>query len=326
MGSIPFTTRQGRARCTGILSLAALSWAALAGGAAAQAGPGGGGGVSFGGAFSLGLSDYGGDDGLDGTAGTLDFGGTFSSGPVSLDMDLDATGTNDGEGLGIDSNRGVDVAARYQFSPALGAGTYIARDSIDFGGGDRQNLDSYGIEMFYDTPRWQTRLSIGETELDDAADDIDVIDYGLATRFDLQNGFTLFASGVLSRGDIGDTTFDSSAAGIGAAYAFGNGIEAFGSYHRTTSDDLDATLNSTSVGAAYTLYAAGQPVILSGEYTHLNGDTVGGASDGRRIAIGATIPLGDTSARKRLPGNTLTGNVLEGDRTATGGVLTGIGF
>lgn len=295
-------------------TLSLVACIALAGTAHAQ--------QSYGAAITLGYNSYD-IDGLDSDGPNINFDAAIASGAFTLDLGLGYDET--GDDTGDVSNLSTMIAPKYWVTEDLGLGVYFERDSIDLDLGDTANLDSYGIEGTYRLPEFEANAFIGQTDLDELSDFVDATDIGIQGRVNVNERFSLFGKGVRSNFEADGEDITASTYGIGASYAITDALSVFGGYQNSSIDDVDADLSSTSLGIDYTYQNDFAPVVLSGEYSKLEGDALGIDSDGDRISIGVTFLLGDTK-KKRLPSHTVSGDLSKPDRNAIGGTLSTIGF
>ena len=250
----------------------------------------------------------------------------YGSGPFTFDLDLARFSTSSDD-LDVDGSvLTAAVAPKYWFSPAFGLGLYLSTTRSDSNVTEDLSTNSYGVEGTYRTGNFEGSLFSGASDAEDlVGDDVTISDLGLRLRYDVNGQLSLFGKSVNTEidTDLGDA--DAQAYGLGASYDFNNGLAAFGSFQKATSDDLNSDITSTSVGVSYNLDAIGRPILISGEYAHLNADLNGLDASGHNIAVGATILLGDAKS-KRLPGVGASRNLAKSDRNALDALVNGIGF
>jgi len=165
------------------------------------------------------------------------------------------------------------------------------------------DTESYGLFAGYeDGPLWVEGF-FGTSDTDPGLPgSIDIIDYGIAASYDIDGPLEVFGSVVRTDIDAGGTDLDLTALSLGADYAFGNGLSAYGSIGMLDIGlgplgSFDAT--GATIGIAYDLTQhTGTAMMLNAEYSRTSID-LGGLGidpDIDRFAIGITIPLGGGSS------------------------------
>ena len=291
-----------------ILAMAAPAYAQTSGGAALTLG--------------YGLGEV---EGSDFQTSLMAFDADIANGPLTFDLDLSRAAQGGDDDFDATLFTG-EILPKYWFSPTGGVGLYFSSTTVDADGVDSVTANSYGLEGTYRAAGLETSAFIGETDASDlVGDDVDITDYGLRVRYDVNTQLSLYGKGVNSDFEAGGDTASAQSYALGATYDFGNGLTTFGAHQIATSDEIDSNLHTTSLGVAYNLSAAGRPILLSGEYARYNSEVLGGDADGHNITFGATVLLGDAQA-KRLPGAGATRNLAKSDRNAVDGLLSVGGF
>ena len=153
----------------------------------------------------------------------------------------------------------------------------------------------------------------------------DMKDFGLRAEFEVTPQFSVFGSGIHSNLSNGGGDANINTIAVGGLYDFGNSLSVFGGYRNTSVEDTNADLDTTSLGLNYGVNAGGMPIILSGEYARIDGDSLGSSAGTDRLSISATILFGGANA-VQIPGNAVTSTILKTDRNAFSATLSSIGF
>ena len=246
-------------------------------------------------------------------ASVADFQGSYRSGTFGVDFGLtNADGSSD---AGVDPSLfNVYVAPKYFFAPEVGVGGYLSSTTLSDDGED-VTLESYGLEGVYASPTTETTLFVGTSDSADFGD-VAFTDVGLSVETTLVNGLELYGKAVnSSTQEDDDVDFSVTTYGFGGAYAFGQGFSVNGGLGLARSDDLDAKLNTATLGASYRLDQFGAPISVDGAYTHYDFDGDGADGSGHSLSLGATVYLGARGANA-LPGSTPNRTISRTDRSA----------